>query len=277
MKVLVTGATGNVGREVVRQLLDNGQDVFAGTREGKNPVEPNATPVSIDFEKPVDLSQKFDAIFLMRPPHIANADVFAEFLDKIDRKTRIVFLSVEGADKKSYLPHAKIEKKIEIAGFEHVFVRPSYFMDNLLTTLWPELKKNKRIYLPAGGLRLDWVSARDIASVCVAALTGQVAESAVTVCSGARTGFAGVCSIINKITGTQLSYKPAGLFGFIQYSRSQRSPWSYIAVMLLLHFLPRFERAKQKPCAQASLLLGRDVESLEMFVARNKARFSELM
>jgi len=277
MKVLVTGASGNVGSEVVPLLLDAGHEVFAGTRDGKYEIEPKATSVKVDFERGIVPMQSFDAIFLMRPPHIADPKVFERFLENVSRNTRIIFLSVQGADTKSYLPHAKIEKTIESMGFEHVFVRPSYFMENFLTTLWPELKKNRRVYLPAGNLELDWISVRDVAGVCVAAMTGKTWGSAVTVCSGVRIGFAEACSIINHVAGTDLSYKPAGLLRFVLYSRRQGIPWSFIAVMLLLHFAPRFERGSQEDCGGSAALLGREMETLGAFAARYQYRFRELL
>lgn len=276
MRVLVTGANGNVGREVVRQLTKEAHDVFAGIRHVCGPLEMGVTSVQVDFEKRIGPEAHFDAIFLMRPPHLADPALFEEFLERYDRKTRIIFLSVQGAGSRSFLPHAKIENKIKEMGFRYVFVRPSYFMDNLLTTLWSEMERNQRIYLPAGNLQLDWVSVRDVASVSVAAITGAVGESSVTVCSGVGIGFAETCEIINRVTGTKISYQPAGLLGFVLYSRRNGVAWSYIGVMLLLHYLPRFQKQEFGKASAAKTVLKRDLETLEEFVSRNRDQFTML-
>jgi uncharacterized protein YbjT (DUF2867 family) len=277
MRILVTGASGNVGSEVAESLLAGEHEVLAGTRDGRPVPGSDAIPVVVDFEKGTAPPQPVDAIFLMRPPQITDPEVFARFLGPYPRDVRVVFLSVQGAGTKSYLPHARIEKKIVELGFAHVFVRPSYFMENLLTTLWPELERNRRIFLPAGKLKLDWVSVRDVAAACVASLEGKAAGTTVTVCSGTLTGFAEVCEAINRIVGTRIEHEPAGLIGFVRYSRRQGISWQYIAVMLLLHFLPRMERVSPEPCTEVRTLLGRAPETLESFIERNQSRFEDLL
>jgi len=275
MRILVTGATGNVGSEVMDQLLRAGHAAVAGTRDGRYDVQ-GVGAVKVDFAARAPCAGEYDAVFLMRPPQLADADLFEAFLDGLARDTRIVFLSVQGADRKAYLPHAKIEARIVAMGFAHVFVRPSYFMENLLTTLWPELQQNRRIYLPAGRLQFDWVSARDVACVIVAALTGGVDGTAITVCSGRRIGFADACAEINRIAGTDLAYRPASLAGFVRHARRKGQAWSYIGVMLLLHYLPRYGRPAQDDCQPVREVLGRDPETLSAFISRHAARFSTL-
>jgi uncharacterized protein YbjT (DUF2867 family) len=275
MRILVTGATGNVGGELLDQLLEDGHDVTAGTRDGRAP-RPGVAAALVDFERGTAPPDRFDALFLMRPPHLTDATLFEAFLDGFARETRVVFLSVRGADRKSYLPHAKIEAKIAAMGFDHVFVRPSYFMENLLTTLWPDLERGRRIILPAGSLELDWVLTRDVASVAKAALTGRVAGEAVAACTGRRAGFAEVCATINRIAGTQVEYRAVGLLAFLSHSRRLGRSWPFIGVMLLLHFLPRFVTAEQEDCGAMRGLLRREPDSLADFVTRNLDRFERL-
>jgi hypothetical protein len=81
---------------------------------------------------------------------------------------------------------------------------------------------------------------------------------------------------MNEVIGTQISYEPASFLGFILNSRRQSTPWSFIGVMILLHFLPRFERVTQTSDSETSAILGREVETLDVFVARHRARFNEL-
>lgn len=277
MDMLVTGATGNVGREVVAQALAAGHRVQAGSRLGTCEAAPGAIPVRVDFEAGIMPPREVDAVFLMRPPQLTDPELFARVLDRFDRRTRIVFLSVEGAGRDSFLPHAKIEARIEAMGFDaHVFVRPSYFMENLLTTLWPEIAKNRRIYLPAGGLELDWVSARDVAAVSLAALTGEIAAPVVDVCSGSTMGFAEVCTRITAVTGVPVRYEPAGLPGFVRNERARGTDWSFIAVLLLLHTLPRFRHPPPRDCAATRAALGREPETLDTFLNRNVTRFRQL-
>jgi len=274
VKILVTGATGNVGRELLAQLEKTEHTVVAAARD-KRCQSDHPKQAFVDLARGIGPEQSFDAIFLMRPPQLADPEPFRRFLDRYDRSTRIVFLSVQGADSRSYLPHAKIEALIRDMGFDHCFIRPSYFMENLLTTLAPDLKENGRIYLPAGNLTLDWVSVSDIAACAMAALTRQTDRKALTVTSGRLLGFAEVLTIVNAAAVTEFRYVPASLLGYILHERRNGSAWSFIAVMLLLHFLPRFGRPIEDS-GDIQSTLSRRPESLEHWAERNADAFRQL-
>ena len=271
LNVLVTGASGNVGAEVLRILRDKGLNAVAGLRDLKNVSGELSPAIKVDFEAAFTPDQDFDAVFLMRPPQLTDARLFERFLSVFPRKTRVVFLSVQGAEVKSYLPHAKIEKRIRAMGFAHVFVRPGYFMDNLTTSLLAEIQRNSRIYLPAGKLELDWVSARDVAEICANALIGKVQAESVNAISDQRFGFAEICQRVNQTLGTEIRYEPASLFGYIVHGRKAAKPWSFILVMLLLHYLPRFGRGQPRAVGDISGILERPAESIETFASRKAA------
>lgn len=275
-RILVTGATGTVGSDVMRQLQSAGHDPIAGQRNRPGPHVIDPDVALVDFERGRVPHGPFDAIFLMRPPHLTDPALFRAFLDRYARTTRIVFLSVQGADTKSYLPHAKIEQVVTEMGFVHCFVRPGYFMDNLVTTLWPEMERERRIYLPAGRLHLDWVSARDVAALAVAALLGETDAPALNAVGETRAGFETACARIREVTGAPIRYQPASLPGFILHSRRNGMDWPFIMVMLLLHYLPRFTREKGTTRGDIAHVLGRAPESLDAFLHRMSYRFHEL-
>lgn len=271
MDILVTGATGTVGAQVLSALAGGEHRLFAGMREPARATVPDGvTPLAVDFETGRFPDQRFDAIFLMRPPQIADPAPFRRVLERCDRGTRIVFLSVQGAESRAYLPHAKIEAVIRELGFAHCFLRPAYFMENLTTTLAPELAGAGRIYLPAGKLKLDWVSVHDIAAVAALALTGETDRSAIAIASGRMRGFAEALDAVNAAAGTAFRYVPASLPGYIRHARRRGMAWSMIGVMLLLHFLPRFSKQAPGPgVGEAEAVLGRPLETLEDWATRN--------
>jgi len=61
---------------------------------------------------------------------------------------QVVFLSVQGAEKSKVIPHNRIESLIIEYGMEYIFLRPGYFMQNLTTTLLPDIIKRRQIFLP---------------------------------------------------------------------------------------------------------------------------------
>ncbi len=213
-------------------------DLYAGVRDPPRPrrtaFEVDCQPCLVDFEKAIFPAIPFDAVFLMRPPQLADPALFATFLATLQPSTRVVFLSVQGADTKSYLPHAKIETLIREMGLPHVFLRPSYFMENLTTTLWPELEANHRIFLPSGKLRLNWIAVSDVAEVGALALLGRVADDRGGCEQYGHPGFRGgwwTPSI--RCCGTELTYRSPFLLGYVIYSLRQGTPFSYILIMLL--------------------------------------------
>jgi len=224
MKILVTGATGNVGQAILHQLVGEPIELYAGVRDLSTTAARlgvNCQPCVVDFEKAVFPTIPFDAVFLMRPPQLADPNLFAKFLATLQPSTRIVFLSVQGADTKSYLPHAKIEQLIREMGLPHVFLRPSYFMENLTTTLWLELTAHRRIFLPSGKLRLNWIAISDVAEVGALALLGRVADDAVDVSNTGTVGFQEVVDAVNALCGTRLAYRSPSLLAYVAYTLRQ--------------------------------------------------------
>ena len=145
-RILVTGATRNIGHEVIRFLFDNNtpNQIIAGVRNiSKAKIEfkdySQIDYVQFDFEDAATFDNSLasiDCIFLLRPPHISDIDkYFDPLIQKIKEKkiNQVVFLSVQGAEKSKIIPHNKIEKLITDGGLNYIFLRPGYFMQNLTT------------------------------------------------------------------------------------------------------------------------------------------------
>lgn len=279
MNLLVTGATGNVGRVVLQRLIDSGFKPYAGVRDtqaAKARLELDCHYCVFDLEKELYPEKLFDAVFLLRPPHLATSKPFKSFLKSLSPVTKVVFLSVQGADKKTYLPHAKIEKLITELGLKHIFLRPSYFMENLTTTLWPELLRNKRIFLPSAGLKFNWIAISDIAEVAAIALTQELQTEALELCTDQQLGFQEIITLINALCGTRLSYESPSLFRFLAYSFKQRQGLSFTLVMLLLHYLPRFSKGNEGIANDLEHVTGKPALSMEAFIRQSCQIFEQL-
>lgn len=281
MNILVTGATGNVGKAVLEQLhkRPGHANITAAVRDikrGKEKLGPHQNCILFDLEKGIYPDLGFDTIFLVRPPQIADQALFEKFLRQIDPQTRVVFLSVQGADTRAYLPHAKIEKVIKSLGLPHHFLRPSYFMENILTTLWEELSTNKRIFMPSGNLEFNWIAIEDIAEVGARALLGEVSQTEITLTNTERHGFEAVVELINRHCGTDLIYTSPSLIQFVTYSIRQGQPLSYTLVMLLLHYLPRFSRQQDPVSQDFEDITGRPPTTIDTFIKAHCQRFASI-
>lgn len=118
MSILVTGASGNVGSYIVKELLKMGEQVVAAgtdTAKLKRMFEGKAESVCFDFtdtktyEKALE---NVDRVFLMRPPHLGKPEDLYLFIDAMKQHNikLVSFLSLMGVEKNTIPPHHKIEK-----------------------------------------------------------------------------------------------------------------------------------------------------------------------
>jgi len=173
--ILVVGATGNVGREVVSQLLDVGVAVRAMTRDPDTAELPAGVDVVRgDLSDPVALEARLDgvdAVFLIWPFVAVQqaTDLAPVVMDAIARHARrIVYLSAHAAEQPGTF-WAIVEDAIEGSGAEWTFLRPSGFAAN--TRMWAEqIDRGDVVRWPYGAAARSLIHERDIAVVAVRAL-----------------------------------------------------------------------------------------------------------
>lgn len=287
MKVLITGATGNIGLAVIKKLreLHPSIAVIAGVRS----IEKAGSVVSVseatelrlfDFEDDRTYDQALkdvDIVFLLRPPKLSDVDrYFAPLIRLIAARgaVRIMFLSVQGAEQSKVIPHRKIELLIQGSGLDYIFLRPAYFMQNLTTTLNSEVKEERTISLPSGRAKFNWVDIEDIAEVAVDLMCSfQSHRNKAFVISGKENlDFNSVVGRINRICATNITYQSVGPFAYYRLRRKEGMSTGMILVTFALHFLPRLQREPEiVPSVEA--LLGKEPRSIDAFIANNKRSF----
>jgi uncharacterized protein YbjT (DUF2867 family) len=176
--LLVTGATGNVGRQVVAQLLDAGVEVRALNRHPEATALPAGVErVAGDLTRPDTLPAALagvTAAFLFPVPGCGPAFVEAARAAGV---RRIVLLSSSGVvDGVARQPnavvefHAGIEHAVEASGLAWTFVRSGGFAANTLQ--WaPQIRATGAVRAPYAGASLAPIHEADIAAVAVRALT----------------------------------------------------------------------------------------------------------
>lgn len=285
-KILVTGAGGNVGFEVIRYLVEIEGDfeIIAGARNIEAAKKllsqfPNLKYVHFDFENPATFDealQNIDSIFLLRPPHISDvAKYFAPLIDKIKSRgiTEIVFLSVQGADKSKIIPHARIEDLIKASGVDYIFVRPAYFMQNLTTTLQKDIIEKHIIMLPAGRAKFNWIDVKNIgeAAALLIARFPEHKNQALDITGYENENFDTVCNYLTQLLPKPIHYDNANPIRFYFAKKKEGMKQGMILVMIMLHFLPRF----QKEPAISNIyeqLSGKKTTRLLAFIKREKGK-----
>ncbi len=254
--ILITGATGNVGEAVIKSLRKKeGQfQIIAGLRdETSNHPFSNFGDVlttHFDFAEQGSMEKSLadcDTLFLLRPPQLSDVKKYFDPLIQlaVDRQVdHIVFLSVQGADTSSFIPHYKIEKSIEQSGISYTFLRLGYFMQNFTTTLRKDIIENDRIYLPAGDAKFALIDVENIGDVAAEVLTlpEEHSDRAYDLTNNELLTFGEMSNIMSDILGREIRYESPNLISFYLTKRREGVPSMYIYVMIMLHFLPRFQK-----------------------------------
>lgn len=174
MTILVTGATGRVGRQVVQQLVNRDADVRVLVRDPAKADFPAGVQVVQGDLLDIDaLRTAFTGVNTLFLLNAVAADEFTQALIALNiaRESgveRLVYLSVIHADRFVNVPHFAVksgaERMIEAMGFSATILRPAYFIDNELTIT--DVILNYGVYpMPIGGKGLAMVDASDIAEV----------------------------------------------------------------------------------------------------------------
>ncbi len=286
-KILVTGATGNIGSEVIRFLsaFSAKAEIIAAVRNiGKDrlkfPESPRLGFRNFDFENEVSFLpalRDIDTLFLLRPPQLADVDrYFKPLLEaaKAAGVKQIVFLSVQGAEMSRVIPHNKIERLIGALGFDHIFLRPGYFMQNLTTTLLAEIRQNQRITLPSGHAKFNWIDAKNIgeAAATVILYFDDYQGRAYDITGSENLDFYEVAEIMTRVIGTPFGFKSVNPFSYFIWKKKDGVSTGFAFVMTLLHFLPRIQKRPEISDHYFNLT-GKPPTTLEAFLEREKHKF----
>lgn len=170
-KILVTGATGNIGCEIIKQLKLKNINFVAGTTKGKS-IEGVET-IKVDFSDKESLKiamKDVDTLFLVLPSHVEaiNWGRNAIEIAKESGVKHIVRSSGIFANAKSNLLIDKTlgttDEDVKNSGINYTITAPSSFMQNFSTQMATDYK-NGMIYQAAGNAKISWVDVRDIAAV----------------------------------------------------------------------------------------------------------------
>lgn len=174
MTILVTGATGRVGRHVVAQLSQRGARVRVLSRD---PAKARfAAGVEVVQGDLLDIDSLRSAFSGIRTLFLLNAVTGDEFTQAIITLNlareagidRVVYLSVFDADRAVNVPHFAVkygaERMLEALGFSATILRPTYFIDN--EVMIQDVVKQYGVYpMPIGSKGVAMVDTRDIAEV----------------------------------------------------------------------------------------------------------------
>jgi uncharacterized protein YbjT (DUF2867 family) len=228
--ILITGATGTVGSEVVKQLSSAtpAVKIKAAVHSVENMKrvkddddDDRIEPVLFDYEKPETVREALrgvDKLFLLTPETPTAAELASNMVTEA-KKTgirHIVKQSVQAADTAAAVAtlrlHRQAEKIIEESGIPYTFLRPGEFMQNFIRWYSETIKEQGAFYLPAADTKVGFVDVRDIAAVAMKALTedddenGKHNNKAYTITGPEELSYYQVAEILSNATGRKIDY-----------------------------------------------------------------------
>ncbi len=279
-KYLITGGTGNIGKYVIEELLKDNKNVKVAVRNIEQAEkifkDKEVELVTFDFLDNSTFDYALEgvkAIFLMRPPNLANpkSDMLP-FLETIKRKDikKIVFVSLLGVEKNPIVPHRKIEDMIKRLGITYVFLRPSFFMQNLNTNHKEEIKERDELFIPAGKSKTSFIDTRDIAKVATITLVeDKYKNQGITLTGKTAIDYYEVADIMSRVLGRKIEYKNPGLLKFRKERIKRGTPKEFANVMMFLYLMTKLGTA-ESITDDLEKITGEEAISFERYVIDHK-------
>lgn len=262
-RILIIGALGNVGKEVVQNLQAAGATVRAADlhqEKLQQMFDATVECVRFDFTDPQTYEAAFHGIekmFLMRPPQLANIkrDMLPAIVAaKHAGVQHVVFLSLIGIESAKFVPHYKVETYLKEQGFETTFLRCSFFMQNLNTTHRKEIRERSEIFVPVGNAKTSFIDVRDIGAVAANCLIDNGHANQNYDLTGSESlDYWEAASILSKVLERKIVYRNPNPLYFLVASIRRGTPLPFALVMMGLYTSTRFGMAEP---------ITKDVESI---------------
>jgi uncharacterized protein YbjT (DUF2867 family) len=277
MKILVTGGTGKVGSEVIKQLVKRSATVRALVRkqEATAKMPEGVEVVQGDLLDPVSVRKALDGVdklYLLNavvPDELTQGLIAYDLAKKLKLK-QIVYHSVFKAEHFKDVPHFASKLAIESALREFdlpfTIIRPNYFYQNDVSL--KEVITKAGVYpMPLGAPGVSAVDTRDIAEAAAIALTsdGQLGKTynlnGPEVISGAK-----VASIWSGLLGKEIRYSGEDLEAFEEQMRKSAPSWSAFDIRMMFQgYLERGFAAEDGDVETLTNLLGHPPRRYEEF------------
>lgn len=265
--ILVVGASGTIGTELVKLLKASGHAVRSTT--SKEPKD--AHSVKVNLATGEGISQAFEGVskaFLLSPPGYGDQyKILSPLIQEAKRRglKKVVLMTAMGANAVETSPFRRAEIELEKSGLEYNIVRPNWFLQNFHTFWAQGIKEQGKILLPAGTAKTSFIDARDVSAVIAKLLTSDQHNNRDFDLSGPQAlDHAEVAAEIAKATGKKVVYEeiaPAvlkkGLLGF-------GLPEDYVDFMLLIFGFLR-EGYNARTTENVKAILQREPRSIQQY------------
>jgi len=286
MKILVTGGTGRVGSEVVKELQKRKAEIRLLVRKSDAPAPAGVEAAIGDLLDPVSVAKAMDGVdklYLLNAvlPDELTQGLIAYDLAKKLKLRHVVYHSVFRVEHFKDVPHFASKLAIESALREFdipfTIIRPNYFIQND-ATLKDALTKTGIYPMPLGQVGISAVDIRDIAEAAAIALTsdGHFGKTynlnGPEVLSGPK-----IASIWSGLLGKEIRYLGDDMDAFEEQMRKKAPSWSAFDIRMMFEgYLERGFVAEDGDLETLTKLLGHTPRRYEDFARETLLKWQEL-
>ena len=283
--ILVTGATGLNGKELVRRLSARGVAVRALVRSAAKAAELSALPhveiVSGDMARPETLSgalRGVDRAMLISSSDPAMLEVQSSFIAAAAAAGVAYVVKLSGIMPERDSPfrfarmHGEIEQRLEASGMAFTHLRAGEFMPAYFRQV-PSIVAKGALFLPMEDAKIASIDVGDIAEIAATVLTSSGHEGKAYPLTGPEAlSMAEVAERLSAATGTSIRYVNVAPEDAKQAQLAAGVP-PYLADALAELFAERRKGKESQVSPVTETLLGRRPTSFAEFAARNAAIF----
>lgn len=282
-KILVTGATGQLGREVVNQLLDKvkANEIYALVRDASKAEHLKSKGVNLvkgdytDYQSLVDAFTGVEKLYFVSSSDVMNRLTQHENVVKAAVAAKVGHIFYTSAQRKSEDgtspigivgdAHWKTDALIKKSGLTYTILKHALYAD-ILPMFMGEKVVETGIYLPAGNGKVSFATRKDMASVAAAVLTSSGHENEVYEISGETSySFKDVAAILSELSGKNVVYISPSVEEFSEVLRSKGLPEQM--VMGTVTFCQAIAQGEfDFPNGTLKKLLGRDPQSVKDYL-----------
>lgn len=281
--ILITAASGQIGRDLVLALAAAGAPVRALVRDPRRAGLPAGVQVAQgDFDDPASLRTAFEGVDVAwlagrdSPQAVAQGRRVLEAARAAGVR-HVVRLSALGARAGSPVAlmreHAEVDTALRASGMAWTLLQPHLYLQNLLRAA-EAVRIEGVLAAPMGERAFPLVDTRDVAAAAAAVLRDPGAHAGRThVLTGpARCGYAEVAAALARLAGRAVRYEAVPPESYERRLRAGGMPdWRAFD---LAHIASAYEAADESPTPDLTALLGRAPRSLAQFLADHRDAFA---
>jgi uncharacterized protein YbjT (DUF2867 family) len=283
-KILVLGATGNIGQAVLKKLQNKEVEVFASVQSEKDfdkVSQFGATPIVVNFTNQENLNDALagkDRVFLVTPL-MQNPDAVTQMVINAAKQNGVKHLvrsTASGANSNGPIQMARwagaSEDLVKDSGLNYTILRPTSFLQNVVNYHSHTIKQYDGFYLPVGDAKTALVDINDLGEVAAMALTSDEHFGKTYELTGLSYTYGQIADILSQKLGKQVSYIDVPEEKAKESMLTSQMPEWMVNAMMELNYITK-QGWTETYSDDYKNLTGKEYTSAETFLANNIQAF----